>query len=164
MFPILAPYGIREATEKVKSNVEKPAAMNDDEKLVHYPSTTSYNLFNLVADLLNFAAAHLNVGGRLVFWMPFHRADYKDTLIPRHASLELKANSEQVLSTFISRRLLTFEKILDPPASGDKVEASVSEQYEFDFRNRYPHNLSPIFFRYNSVNDYSIADTLIRQT
>lgn len=132
------PYGIREATERVKTNKEKPQELIENENLQHYPQTQSYQLFELVADLLDFAAEHLAMNGRVVFWMPFYRADYKESLLPQHECLKLIANSEQILSSHICRRLLTFEKTREldeeEQQQGDNLS---SEKYEFDFRERY---------------------------
>lgn len=133
-----APYGIRESTERVKTNKDKPQELIENENLQHYPQTCSYDLFQLVGDLLGFAAKHLTMGGRLVFWMPFYRADYKESLLPKHECLRLIANSEQVLSAYVCRRLLTFEKTAEEEVVVDVQEESsaVPEKYEFDFRER----------------------------
>lgn len=71
-FISLAPYGIREATEKVenKSNAKVDSRTPD---MAHYPSTSHYSLQSLYVDLLQFSAKHLKLGGRLVCWLPFHR-------------------------------------------------------------------------------------------
>ena len=71
-----------------------------------------------------------------MFWMPFYRADYKESLLPQHECLQLVANSEQVLSTYVCRRLLTYEKISDLEDAGNVDGAKVAEKYEFDFRER----------------------------
>lgn len=86
---------------------------------------------------MSFAAKHLTLGGRLVFWMPFYRADYKESMVPRHDCLSLLANSEQVLSTYVCRRLLTYEKVVEPGQSTASEEETTAAQYEFDFRERY---------------------------
>lgn len=72
LFVLLAPYGIREAVERVEPK-ERAKADTRTEADIHYPSTSPYNLSNLYADLLNFAAKHLVNGGRLVCWMPVHK-------------------------------------------------------------------------------------------
>lgn len=131
-----APYGIRESTERVKTNEAKPQELIENENLQHYPQTCSYDLFQLVGDLLDFAAEHLTIGGRLVFWMPFYRADYKENLLPRHECLQLLANSEQVLSTYVCRRLLTFEKTSELDEVADEEAGKAAAKYEFDFRER----------------------------
>ena len=61
-------------------------------------------------DLLNFAASNLSDSGRLVFWVPVNREEYSEEKLPRHPSLKLVANCEQILSTHISRRLIVMEK------------------------------------------------------
>ena len=39
------------------------------------PSTVSYGMSDILRDLLDFSARFLHVGGRLVFWLPVHRAE-----------------------------------------------------------------------------------------
>lgn len=68
----LAPYGIREAVEKVETKF-RTKLNTRTENDQHYPSTSPYNLSNLYADLLNFSARHLVNGGRLVCWLPVHK-------------------------------------------------------------------------------------------
>lgn len=74
-----APYGIREATEKIEA--KKPRRKHNGDADVppptsdqpHFPSTSSYDLRELYADLLRFAVAHLKLGGRLVCWIPIFK-------------------------------------------------------------------------------------------
>lgn len=121
----------------MKTNKEKPPELVANENLQHFPQTCNYDLLHLVDDLLNFAVHHLTLGGRLVFWMPFYRADYKESLLPKHDCLQLLANSEQVLSTYVCRRLLTFEKVKEPVDSESNEIENGEEKYGFDFRERY---------------------------
>ena len=62
-------------------------------------------------DLLDMSAKLLRRDGRLVYFMPAAPEVYKEEEIPRHPALRLIANSEQVLSTKFSRRLITMEKV-----------------------------------------------------
>jgi hypothetical protein len=64
----------------------------------------------MMQDLLSFAARLLVLGGRLVYWLPT-TLDYSDQDLPKHPCLRLRANSEQVLSFKLSRRLITMEKV-----------------------------------------------------
>lgn len=67
-----APYGIREATEKVIDKERlKPSTRNEDEPT--FPSTSHYDLSELYADLLSFGVKHLKLGGRLVCWIPIFK-------------------------------------------------------------------------------------------
>lgn len=71
-FVFSAPYGIREATEKVEPKQrKKDCVRNEDEP--QFPSTTNYDLSELYADLLHFAVNHLKMGGRLVCWIPIFK-------------------------------------------------------------------------------------------
>lgn len=76
VFFCAAPYGIREAMERVGS-VKGPKTAEDTVKQQssshHFPSKMNYNLSDVYCDLINFAARHLVVGGRLVFWLPVFR-------------------------------------------------------------------------------------------
>ena len=38
----------------------------------HVPVSMAYHLSDIFADLLTFAAHHLVMGGRLVYWLPVH--------------------------------------------------------------------------------------------
>lgn len=67
-----APYGIREATEKLGSKKENPA-IEDFQIAAHIPSKVNYDLCQIYYDLLNFSATHLKMNGRLVCWYPLFR-------------------------------------------------------------------------------------------
>uniref|UniRef100_T1I037 tRNA (guanine(10)-N(2))-methyltransferase TRMT11 n=2 Tax=Rhodnius prolixus TaxID=13249 RepID=T1I037_RHOPR len=106
------PYGIREAMERV--GCTRPDKFISEEHVkTHIPSKVQYNMSQLLADLLKFAAKHLRTGGKLVTWIPIIRFEYSEHLLPQHECLKLEANSEQVLSTTSSRRLLTYTKITE---------------------------------------------------
>ncbi|XP_013105329.2 tRNA (guanine(10)-N2)-methyltransferase homolog isoform X1 [Stomoxys calcitrans] len=130
------PYGIRESTEKVETKYNgKP--INKD--VPHYPSTSHYSLRHLYKDLLLFAAKHLKNGGRLVCWLPFHKDDYTEKMIPLHKNLRLVSNSEQSLSGQTARRLLTYEKHSEPDKNQD-FNVIFDESLNLDFRERYFDN------------------------
>lgn len=110
------PYGVREPTEKI--GIERNNYTLSEEHLTnHIPSKVEYGLPHIYSDLLNFAARHLEMNGRLVCWFPVIRADYQDEQLPSHPCLRLIANSEQILTKLTARRLLTFEKICDDVSS-----------------------------------------------
>ncbi|XP_031619867.1 tRNA (guanine(10)-N2)-methyltransferase homolog [Contarinia nasturtii] len=126
------PYGIREAREKIETKVRRPLRP-DSVDPVHYPSTSPYQLSNLYKDLLDFAAKHLRIGGRLVCWIPIYKSDYSESCIPKSNCLRLIANSEQTLSSICARRLLTYEKIAEP----DEDHLENIDQIKDDFRHRF---------------------------
>lgn len=70
-----------------------------------------YSLGECLRDLLDFAARALVVGGRLVFFIPATPETYDEAEIPTHPALALLYNSEQLLTTRYSRRLLTYQKM-----------------------------------------------------
>jgi hypothetical protein len=61
-------------------------------------------------DLLDLSARLLRVGGRLVYFMPAAPEAYDDSEVPQHPALSLVANTEQVLNSRYSRRLITMRK------------------------------------------------------
>lgn len=125
------PYGIREATERIGST--KPSPTIEEHHLVtHVPSKISYNLSQMYEDLLTFSAIHLEVCGRLVCWFPVFREHYSEDKLPEHPCLQLIANSEQILSKYASRRLLTYVKLKDPEESDECVTLKL-----IDFREKY---------------------------
>ena len=66
-----APYGIREATERIGST--KTYQITDQHLAGHIPSKIEYGLPQIYQDLLAFAAQHLKLEGRLVCWIPVVR-------------------------------------------------------------------------------------------
>ncbi|XP_071536651.1 tRNA (guanine(10)-N(2))-methyltransferase homolog [Panulirus ornatus] len=122
------PYGIRESTERV-GTLKEPKTSDDGTKqhsssTQHFPSKITYSLSDVFRDLINFAATHLVIGGRLVFWLPVFREDYHENLVPSHPCLELLFNSEQVLTVHSSRRLITLHKTRHPKV-GETATAKV---------------------------------------
>ncbi|XP_055629550.1 tRNA (guanine(10)-N2)-methyltransferase homolog [Toxorhynchites rutilus septentrionalis] len=128
------PYGIREATERIEFKTQKRATCLN-ENAIHYPSTSPYQFDMLYRDLLNFSARYLKMGGRLVCWFPILRKDATPDMLPRHKCLELVANSEQPLSVYSARRLLTYEKVSDLEEDMDSYE--LSPVMVENFRQRY---------------------------
>lgn len=131
------PYGIREATRKTKSEKHCDSEENSSDCDKH--ESMQYKLADLFKDLLNFSAKILKVGGRLVYWLPVYRPEYIEKNVPTHSCLKLISNSEQILATNISRRLITMEKICDiDEAEGSDAVAKISENhYESSFRQKY---------------------------
>lgn len=68
----LAPYGIREATEKIGTSKEN-YTVKEEHLSTHIPAKIEYGISNIYQDLLIFSAKHLTVGGRLVCWFPVFR-------------------------------------------------------------------------------------------
>lgn len=70
-FELLAPYGIRESTERIGTKKSEP--IPEELLPTHVPSKLQYGLGDIYKDLLNFAAEKLVMNGRLVFWIPIIR-------------------------------------------------------------------------------------------
>ncbi|KRT83661.1 methyltransferase [Oryctes borbonicus] len=128
------PYGIREATEKIGTSKEN-CTVSEQHLSTHIPAKIVYGLSSLFYDLLAFSAKHLKLGGRLVCWFPIFREDYQEDGLPRNPSLQLVANSEQILNKHTSRRLLTYKKMSEP------INKVMEERNHItDFRTRYYDN------------------------
>ncbi|XP_034941114.1 LOW QUALITY PROTEIN: tRNA (guanine(10)-N2)-methyltransferase homolog [Chelonus insularis] len=125
------PYGIREATERVGSIKSNPT-IDEHHADTHIPSKIFYNSSHMFRDLLNFAAQHLELNGRLVCWFPVYREHYSHNQLPTHPCLKLIANSEQILSIYASRRLLTYSKLREPQEND-----TVNTLNMLDFREMY---------------------------
>lgn len=125
------PYGIREATERIGTTKLNPV-IEEHQASSHIPSKIGYDLPQMYKDLLTFAAKHLKLNGRLVCWFPLFRDQYSEDQLPTHPCLELIANSEQILSNYTSRRLLTYKKIKDPKESDEIISTNL-----IDFREKY---------------------------
>ncbi|ORX45312.1 tRNA guanosine-2'-O-methyltransferase [Hesseltinella vesiculosa] len=111
---VTAPYGVRAGAKTLGRREGKkysPLAHDGPRapKEEGYPPTRPYEMSEVVSDLLTFAARHLRVGGRLVYWLPTVVDDYSVTDIPSHAGMVLLSNSEQNFGQW-SRRLITMEK------------------------------------------------------
>lgn len=76
---VLAPYGIREATERI-GTAKQNFTISDEHLPTHIPAKIEYGLTNIYSDLLRFAAEHLKLGGRLVCWFPVFRCVLVSTL------------------------------------------------------------------------------------
>jgi len=108
------PYGVRAGARKVgkkQKQRNKPKPNPDDCTDPHIPQCIPYPIKEVLLDLLRFAAKTLQMKGRLVYWLPT-TDEYKDSDVPLHPCLKLIANSEQILTRKIRRRLITMEKVV----------------------------------------------------
>lgn len=106
------PYGIRESSEKIgKRNERHPIK----EHKVRYPSKISYDMSELLGDLLSLAARHLKLSGRLIYFLPTIASDGKfEDSIPQHPCLHLESYSEQSLIGKNYRLMIVMEKTREP--------------------------------------------------
>ena len=91
-----------------------------------------YELSDVLNDLMEFSAAHLLSGGRLVFWLPLIRDTNHEPIIPSHQQLRLISNCEQPFnqcnplaeeSHFLgSRNLLTYVKVESSESANGAVD------------------------------------------
>ncbi|XP_005101497.1 tRNA (guanine(10)-N2)-methyltransferase homolog [Aplysia californica] len=131
------PYGIRESAAKIATVDE--SQVKEVEGAPHYPQKAQYNIGDIYKDLLNFAAKFLELGGRLVYWLPIFRPEYQESNIPQHPCLRLESNCEQPLNLSISRRLITMVKDKEFEEIHNSEGASIAvDQYEKEsFRQKY---------------------------
>ncbi|KAJ9533440.1 hypothetical protein QJQ45_026477 [Haematococcus lacustris] len=161
------PYGVRAGGKK---SVQRDVQILD--RATHLPSMASqfayclalghaepYSMGECLRDLLSFAARLLVRGGRLVFFMPSTPDTYSAQELPRHPALRLLHNSEQLLTSRYSRRLITMEKVAafdadaeaahyaeypDPTLAVDRLHDKVYEAYQRDENGAvvYPEGVS----------------------
>jgi tRNA (guanine10-N2)-methyltransferase len=107
------PYGVRAGAKKCgTTKLMKHKKRMEDYKDGHVTMTQKYETEDVMLDLLNMAASMLVVGGRLVYLLPCLVSFNSDDELPIHPCLKLIANSEQPLSQYWSRRLITMEKCM----------------------------------------------------
>ena len=118
------PYGIRAGAKKVgirpqtiarherSGTKHAPIHSNpaDPGWLVHVPQCVIYRVPDVLSDLLDFSARSLHMGARLVYWLPT-TCDYTDSDLPQHPCFKIVSNSEQKLTLYFARRLITMEKM-----------------------------------------------------
>ncbi|KAI9313806.1 hypothetical protein BX666DRAFT_2140306, partial [Dichotomocladium elegans] len=141
---VTAPYGVRAGAKTLgrKENSKLPLAMRSYEgqpmhtREDYYPPTKPYEMSEVISDLLNFAAEHLRIGGRLVYWLPTVTEEYESTDIPQHPSMVEISNSEQNFGQW-ARRLITMEKVRDwIPTQLEQVEDEKRPGH-YLFREKY---------------------------
>ena len=135
------PYGVRAGGRKSggrrkDSDGNLPYVIDPEQRDSHIPSTKPYPIGECFLDLLDLAARHLIVGGRLVFFLPCSQAMYnEEDDVPSHPMLKVISNCEQILSKYHSRRLITMEKIVDYDCDvaimyRKKHESAISQRLE----------------------------------
>uniref|UniRef100_A0A3P9PBQ5 tRNA (guanine(10)-N(2))-methyltransferase TRMT11 n=1 Tax=Poecilia reticulata TaxID=8081 RepID=A0A3P9PBQ5_POERE len=152
------PYGIRESTRRTGSHkdvIKSPDGYAES----HVPVSQAYHLSDIFTDLLSFAAHHLVLGGRLVYWLPVHRPEYCEEMVPFHPCLLLISNCEQTLSSHTSRRLITMEKIKEPEELDSLAHLSdprfIPYQGHNAFREKYFSGLSKRSAKDDTKSDVS---------
>jgi tRNA G10 N-methylase Trm11 len=68
---LVAPYGVREATERI--GTLKTYTIKEEHLEKHYPAKIEYSLSEIFKDLIDFCAQRLTLGGRMVCWIPISR-------------------------------------------------------------------------------------------
>lgn len=126
------PYGKRESRERI--GTKKNHAIPENLVAQHIPSKLEYKISDIYTDLLSFAAEHLKVNGRLLFWAPYANATEEEIpdLMPEvnffqereqielekeliatfsHPNLKFISFSKQKLTKLSSRILIAMERI-----------------------------------------------------
>ncbi|GAB0491216.1 hypothetical protein MMPV_002468 [Pyropia vietnamensis] len=112
------PYGIREGSRAFAADAAAAsvaAAGRPGPPRPYAPATVRVAFDDFLHHLLHAAAAALVPGGRLVYWLPTVPDEYAPADLPVHPLLRLVANCEQPLSSKLSRRLITMERLPDAP-------------------------------------------------
>lgn len=113
------PYGIREGSRAFAADAtaaSAAAAGRPGPPRPFAPATVRVAFDDFLHHLLHAAAAALVPGGRLVYWLPTVPDEYAPADVPVHPLLRLVANCEQPLSSKMSRRLITMERLPDEAA------------------------------------------------
>lgn len=133
------PYGIREGARKLDTNMEIQEENESVDQTSPCSAVRGCRLSEILTALLDLAARHLVLHGRLVYWLPIYRPSYSDEFLPSHPCLRLVANSEQGLSRHVSRRLITMEKIKEHAVGGPNMSVVHQKFLEScdNFRDNY---------------------------
>nr|XP_047144277.1 tRNA (guanine(10)-N2)-methyltransferase homolog isoform X3 [Hydra vulgaris] len=139
------PYGIREGGRKLGSKKDSTWEIPENLREEHIPAKKFHALSSIIMDLFKFSFKYLVVGGRLVYWLPVFRPSYSEEIIPKYPGFKLTANCEQVLTTKISRRLITMVKTtkFEFQECGNESLSTVNHQsmdwikQQDNFRNNY---------------------------
>lgn len=112
------PYGIKEGMkvfreDRIDSSLERN----------HFQGTQRVRFVDFLHGVLSYAADVLVEGGRLSYWLPT-TPQYRPQDVPTHPALALVGNCEQPLTTRMSRRLITMERVLESV----RKENELSEQ------------------------------------
>ncbi|KAG2174806.1 hypothetical protein INT43_005868, partial [Umbelopsis isabellina] len=132
------PYGVRAGAKKLgrKETSKKQVSLRMydgqpmHEREDYYPPTKPYEMSEVLVDLLEFAASHLTLGGRLVYWLPTIVDEYSNDDVPQHPCMKLISNSEQNFGAW-SRRLITMQKISEVH-KGEHASVEVHHHSEYD--------------------------------
>ncbi|GAB6029000.1 hypothetical protein CHUAL_004789 [Chamberlinius hualienensis] len=129
------PYGVRESLEKVGKKTPDVPEIKQEYLKTHIPCKVNYKTHEMYTDLLNYAAKHLKIGGRLVYWLPVFFTSFSVESIPLHSCLELVSYSEQELAKYSKRYLITMTKVRHPEGESDvtKVKEFVSSFNKLSF-------------------------------
>lgn len=101
------PYGIKEGMKAFRDDYVDASLERN-----HFQGTQRVRFVDFLAALLRYATSTLVPGGRLVYWLPTTQ-DYAAEDVPANAGLRLIANNEQPLTTRMSRRLITMERVTE---------------------------------------------------
>ncbi|KAI9336141.1 S-adenosyl-L-methionine-dependent methyltransferase [Obelidium mucronatum] len=106
------PYGVRAGAKKIAVNPKSPpkTSIQNPDGSYKLPQYIPYELDEVMADLISFAAKYLTPGGRLVYWLPTITENYSPKDVPRHKRLRLLDNCEQNFNKW-ARRLIVMEKL-----------------------------------------------------
>ncbi|KCV69313.1 hypothetical protein, variant [Fonticula alba] len=115
------PYGVRESAQQLTQRLRpRSCAEPNDER---YILKTNYPPEQVYADLVDFAALHLPVGGRLVYWLAVITEFFTPEDVPRHPAMNLVALCPQSFSRW-TRFLVVMEKTREPAFDAGSTTAA----------------------------------------
>ena len=104
------PYGIRAGARRSGSSRQNVSPVDESRRSDHIAMTQTYQVSDVMADLVQVAARNLVKGGRLVYLIPT-AADFDEgNDLPTHPCLRLKYVCFQGLQIELGRRMVVMEK------------------------------------------------------
>ncbi|RKP19237.1 tRNA guanosine-2'-O-methyltransferase [Rozella allomycis CSF55] len=128
------PYGVRAGAKKIMMK-EGGFFKNTEDGKSFYPATIPYELPDVIYDLLNFSSVYLEIGGRLVYWLPVIDDEEENDLKepPNHPCFDMISKCPQIFGGW-RRILVTMEKKCDP----ESIDSNIKKDHLVEpFRNRF---------------------------
>ncbi|EGS21620.1 uncharacterized protein CTHT_0034840 [Thermochaetoides thermophila DSM 1495] len=122
------PYGVREGLRVlgVRDPEKSPWVEKKGREMYKNPDfippKKPYSFFNMLDDILHFAAQTLVDNGRLSFWMPTANDENQEIPVPTHPYLEVVSVCTQTFNKW-SRRLITYRRIPDREVDPEAMKA-----------------------------------------
>lgn len=103
------PYGIREASIKIGAKEMRKVPEHCLDR--HVPAKISYDIDQIMEDLLMFADERVKIDGRLVYWLPLSKETYDLDDLPKHDHFTVLYHAAQKISRQSLRVLICMQKV-----------------------------------------------------